>query len=200
MNAWRRLKSYRKIGVLLVGVVLACSAAGLTFGARSSGSTAVAASGVVYHGVNQTLLQACIEKGQNCLVTVPGLAQCMRVYKVCDQAAAVENGVLSQPLAASTRLMTAAQVLQRLGATNRNVRRATAVMTTYGALHAKDPALAASTIINPGRPVYLVTEWFAQPVLVQDFSAPDGIPVSGYVTEAQYVVDAATGQITDWTP
>jgi hypothetical protein len=200
VNAWRRFRNYWKVGVLLVGLVLAGPAVGHTFATRSSGSTAVAASGVVYHGVNQTLLQECIGKGQNCLVTVPGLVHCMRVYKICNQAAATENGVLSRPLAAGTHLMTASQVLQRLGTANPNVKRATAVMTTYGTLHAKDPALAASTTIDPGRPVYLVTEWFVKPVLVQGLYVPNGAPGSGYVTGAQYVVDAATGQITDWTP
>ena len=119
---------------------------------------------------------------------------------VCNQAAAAESGVLARPLAAGTRLLTVAQVLQRLGTENPNVKRATAVMTTYGTLHAKDPALAASTTINPGRPVYLVTERFVKPVLVQGLSVPNGEPGSGYVTGAQYVVDAATGQVTDWTP
>ncbi len=63
MNVWRRFRKFWKVGVLLVGLGLAGPAVGHTFVTWSSGSTAVAASGVVYHGVNQTLLQECIGKG-----------------------------------------------------------------------------------------------------------------------------------------
>lgn len=200
MSEWRRYRKGWTAGVLVATMVLV-GGAWHGFPTRSTPQKAVAASGVVYHGVSQTLLQACIAKGQNCLVTVPGLVHCLRVYKVCNQAAATDNGVLSRPVAAGTPLLTAPQVLLLLGATNNaNVKRATALITTYGSLHAKDPALAASTIIDPGRPVYLVTEWFVKPVLVQGLSVPNGAPGFGYASEAQYVVDAATGKVTDGTP
>ena len=165
--------------------------------ARSKGATAVAASGIVYHGVNQTLLQKCIAKDQNCLATVPGLVQCLRVYRVCNQVAAVNEGVLSAPVKAGSPLLTARQALSAVGASNPNVKRATAIFTTYGTLHTQDAALAANDTIAPSRPVYLVTEWFTNPVLVSP-PVPDGAQSSWYVTSAQYVVDAATGQVTDW--
>jgi len=125
----------------------------------------------------------------------------MRRCKVCNEAAA-QNDRLAQPVPTGTRLLSASQVLSQLGvnAANKIVARATAVLTTYGTLHAKDPALAASLTINPQRPVYLVTQWFAKPVVVQVPSPPMGISVTGTVTGAQYVVDAATGQVTDETP
>lgn len=187
------------VGALLIGALLVFARPGYSRPMQSSGrATVVAATGVVYHGVNQTLLQRCLTTGQNCLVKVPGLVHCMRVYKICNQAAAA-NSVLSRPLVAGTPLLSKLQVLRSLGALNAGVKRATAVLMTYGSIHAKEPALAASTTVNRGRPMYLVTEWFAKPVLV-NFSAPEGAPASGYVTQAQYVVDAATGRVTDWTP
>ncbi len=98
---------------------------------------------------------------------------------------------------AGSPLLTARQALSAVGASNPNVKRATAIFTTYGTLHTQDAALAANVTIAPSRPVYLVTEWFTNPVLVSP-PVPDGAQSSWYVTSAQYVVDAATGQVTDW--
>lgn len=153
---------------------------------------------VMYHGVNQTLLQACMAKQQNCTETVPGLAHCMKVHRRCNNTVS-RVGWLGAKVPSGTKLLTRQQVLADNGGTGSNIKRATVLLTTYGALHREDPALAASTTINPERPVYLVTEWFVKPEVV-DISVPQGAPAQGMVKSEQLVVDAVTGQVTDYTP
>ena len=187
----------------LAWTVLAICAMGFSASGRVRAPAQQALAGglpaaVMYHGVNQTLLQACMAKHQNCTQTVPGLAQCMTVHRRCS-CAVPQKGWLTGKVPPGTPLLTAKQVLAGNGIPGPNIKRATAVLTTYGALHRQDPALAASATISPDRPVYLVTEWFIQPEVV-DISAPQGVPAQGTVTSEQLVVDAVTGQVTDYTP
>lgn len=146
-------------GVWLAVLLLAFAGVWPTSPVGFPAPSRVAARGVLYHGVNQAQLQQCLAQGQDCLKTVSGLSHRMRVYKVCNLAAAPNNR-LAQTVPAGTNLLIASQVLRNLGVdrANKSVARATAVLNTYGALHAKDPALAASDTINPSRPGHLVTD------------------------------------------
>ena len=198
MRAGRVSRAVWMAGLIFFGAfLLTVTGASPAVQASFTPASAAAASGVVYHGVNQTQLQECIKKGENCLVVVPGLEHCLKTYQVCNQAAAANAGILSKPVNAGSRLLTAAQVLSDLRIPNPKVKRDTVRFTTYGTLRRQDSALAANSTIAASRPVYLVTVWFAKPVLVSP-PVPNGTPSSWYVTSAQYVVDAATGQVTDW--
>ena len=187
-------------GILLVALNLTV-AFGLMARPSPVRASATAVSAVWYHGVNQPALQTCLAHHQNCQVTVPGLAHCMKTHRRCDAAEAASlsmSGKLTRPVKPGTRLLTRNQALKQAGANNAVVKTVTAILTTYGALHRKDPALAAATsvVVNRTRPVWLVTLTFVKPVQINAYK-PSGAP-SIMATRIQVVLDAATGKMTDW--
>lgn len=162
----------------------------------AGGSTASVPVVAIYHGVNQTLLRECISSGNNCMETVPGLARCMQIHRRCNDFQGLTGAQsLTTPVRPGTVLLTQRQALRSAGAYGTRVKGATATPTTYGQLHKIDPALAASTLVNAARPVWLVTIYFVQPIQVQSYGPVGAPPV--WATEEQLVVDAATGQTTD---
>ncbi len=150
----------------------------------------------VFHGVNQAALARCLARQQNCAATVPGLAHCMKHYLVCNQSparAAPNLGAnLSVPVAAGTPPITKAEAEKGLAAEGTITQ---ALLTTYGAIHRALPSLAASDIINPTRPVWVITVHYPSPQLFQG-SQPSGLP-SEYFNWYRQVVDAASGVMTD---
>lgn len=198
MGVWLIPRAIRVVGSALAGAALLMVAGvGPTATVGMARPTAVAAGGVVYDGVNQAQLQRCLAAGGDCLKTVPGLVQCLRTYHVCNQAAA-SRGPWSRPVAPGTPLLTAAQALGSVGVPNATVKRDTVRLTTYGALRRADPALAAQLTIAASRPVYLIQVWYRHPIL-SNIPAPNGADSIWYITRSAYVVDAATGQVTDWS-
>jgi len=199
MNLWSIPRAVRAVAIALVGAaVLIAAGVGPAATPGATRPTAVAASGVVYHGVNQTQLQQCIAKGENCLKTVPGLGQCLKTYRVCNQAGATNAGPWSRPVPSGTRLLTVAQALRSVGVPNATVKRDTVRLTTYGVLRREDPALAAQLTIAASRPVYLIRVWYTHPI-VSNLPVPNGASATWYVIRSAYVIDAATGQVTDWS-
>lgn len=179
-------------------IVVAWIVAGAVFvGGWMIRSASAATQGVLYHGVNQTLLQGCLAKGVNCTDRVPGLAQCMRARQQCNAQARASTlaGGLATSVRPRTQLLTRAQALKMAGAQAGYVISDTATLTTYGVLRREDPALAASGTINGSRPVWLIILKFSKPVFVP-VPVPSGAPRL-YAIEEHMIIDAATGQMTD---
>ena len=163
---------------------------------RPSRSSAALATADVFHGVNQQVLARCLAGHQNCATTVPGLAHCMQRHRVCNQAAARQTVPSGANLARS--VPAGARLLSKVAAEKGWAAQGTitaAILTTYGAVHHALPALAGSVIINPTRPVWVITVHFTHPGLFQGYR-PSGAPPA-YVDWARVVVDAATGTMTD---
>lgn len=183
-------------GATLVLAIVFLMGAPLGQYGRPSRSSAAQGAADVFHGVNQQALARCVARHQNCAVTVPGLARCMRCYRVCNQAAArrtAGSGAnLDRPVSAGTPLLSKAAAEKGWAAQGTITE---AILTTYGAAHHALPALAASVIINPTRPVWVITVHFRHPGLLQG-PVPSGAPPE-YVDWARAVVDATTGTMTD---
>ena len=163
---------------------------------RPKSAVAAAVSPDVFHGVSQQALAHCIAQHQNCAAVVPGLAHCMKHYRICNKAgaSAVQSGSpnLSQPVAADASLKSKAQA-EKGWAQQGTITQA--LLTTYGALHRALPILAASLIINPTRPVWVIPVHYSSPQLFQG-SEPSGVgPL--YFSWLRVVVDAASGAMTD---
>ncbi len=157
---------------------------------------AAAVSPDVFHGVNQVALAHCIAQGHNCAATVPGLAHCMKHYRVCNKAGAttVQSGStnLSRPVAAGSSLKTKAQA-EKGWAQQGTITQS--LLTTYGALHRALPSLAAILLINPTRPVWVITVHLSSPQLFQG-PQPSGVGPE-YFNWVRVVIDAASGVMTD---
>lgn len=153
---------------------------------RPTSAVAAVVSPDVFHGVNQVALAQCIAQHQNCAATVPGLARCMKHYRVCNQAGAAT--VLSGGAALESKAQAEKGWAQQGTITQ-------ALLTTYGALHRALPSLAASLVINPTCPVWVITVHYSSPQLFQG-PQPSG---SGpeYFTWVRVVLDAASGVMTD---
>ena len=131
---------------------------------RPSRSSAALATADVFHGVNQQVLARCLAGHQNCATTVPGLAHCMQRHRVCNQAAARQTVPSGANLARS--VPAGARLLSKVAAEKGWAAQGTitaAILTTYGAVHHALPALAGSVIINPTRPVWVITVRFTHP-------------------------------------
>lgn len=117
---------------------------------------------------------------------MPGLARCMKHYRVCNQAGAAT--VLSGGAALESKAQAEKGWAQQGTITQ-------ALLTTYGALHRALPSLAASLVINPRCPVWVITVHYSSPQLFQG-PQPSG---SGpeYFTWVRVVLDAASGVMTD---
>jgi hypothetical protein len=122
------------------------------------------------------------------------MADCERHHAICNPAALSELPLV-KPARASAVLLTGQQVLARF-------RQPGAVLaterTTYGQIHAADSFLAASTVVYPGRVVWVITRYFAKPVTVADSNAPAGTAHRKTISAESFVIDAATGQVTDY--
>lgn len=191
---------------VVTAVVLATSPAGAA-PSRAHRLTHVAAQrdrADHYHGVNQALLNACIKSHKNCLKTVPGLARCVRRYKVCGLSAAkaLATAQKVRPSHADTTQLSEAQVLAQLGWSNVPVGIAE---MTYGQAQAAYPNLAASTTIPSSEEVWVVTAYFTTPITAPTdggYGPPSGETTStGAATESysseSAVIDATTGNETD---
>ncbi len=163
---------------------------------RPKSAVAAVVSPDVFHGVNQAALAHCIAQHQNCAAAVPGLAHCMKHYRVCNQggAATAQSGStnLGRAVAAGAALESKAQA-EKGWAQQGTITQA--VLTTYGALHRALPSLAASLIINPTRPVWVITVDYSSPQLFQG-PQPGGFGPE-YFTWVRVVIDAASGVMTD---
>ncbi len=69
---------------------------------------------------------------------------------------------------------------------------------TYGQLHTADPALGASSVVYPGRIIWVVTRYFPHPVTVPYDNGPAGAPATHQISAESFVIDAATGDVTDY--
>lgn len=123
----------------------------------------------------------------------PKMVACERRSAVCNPAA-LKEFPLDRRVPAGTPLLTRQAVLSELGLTSSIT---TARRTTYRQIQAADPALAASSIIYPARIVWVVTRFFPKPVTVPQTYGPPSAPTSIKITAESFVIDAATGDITD---
>lgn len=91
---------------------------GLSSRQSSSADTSPLATHGTYNGVDQTALAACIaEDPDNCLTTVPGLAQCVRTMQRCNEAAlAAEDTDAARTSASSASGASREQILARAAA------------------------------------------------------------------------------------
>ena len=124
----------------------------------------------------------------------PKMAACERHSSVCDPAA-LRSLPLYTPATPGAPLMSRRQVLSRFGLTDASV--AVARMT-YGQLHAADPALAASSVVNPARIIWVITRYFRKAVTVPYDNGPPGAPTTHKIFAESIVIDAATGDVTDY--
>ncbi|HEY6295300.1 MAG TPA: hypothetical protein VIX15_06520 [Streptosporangiaceae bacterium] len=121
------------------------------------------------------------------------MAACERSRKVCDPAA--ETGFpLTRPAAPGARLLTEQQVTGRSGWRGDVVR---ARLMTYGQAARAYPALAASAVIAPSRPVWVLTVYFARPVTIDSGYGPPGAPATMTISAMSEVIDASTGTPAD---
>lgn len=160
---------------LTVFTVSACSARPHGTAQTSQPAAARSASTAVSHGTN------------------PQLVACEQRSSACERAA-LKKFPLNRPVPAGTPLLTRRVVLAELGLTHAS---AVATRTTYRQIRAADPALAASSVIYPSRIVWVITRFFAKPVSVPQTMGPPSAPTSITITAASYVIDAATGTMTD---
>lgn len=148
---------------------------------------------LIYNGVNQQQLQSCIKAGGNCIKTVPGLNACMQAGLNCNDL--VQNK-LSNPVTSGVPLISKAKALSMIDNSHSGIKSTSANLTTYGHIHKTWPALAASAIVNPSRPVWVVKMKFLTPHYSKGSFPPPGAKtpkISGYVE----VIDAATGTVMD---
>ncbi|HEY6297495.1 MAG TPA: hypothetical protein VIX15_17685 [Streptosporangiaceae bacterium] len=121
------------------------------------------------------------------------MVACELSHKICDPAA--ERGLpLLKPAAPGARLLTEQQVVGRLAGRGDVVR---ARLMTYGQASRAYPALAASAVIAPSRPVWVLTVYFAKPVTIDTGYGPPGAPATMTIAAMSEVVDATTGTMTD---
>ena len=121
------------------------------------------------------------------------MAACERSRTTCDPAA--ENGFpLIRPAAPGARLLTEQQVTGR-SAWHGDVVRAR--LMTYGQAARAYPALAASAVIAPSRPVWVLTVYFARPVTIDTGYGPPGAPTTMTISAMSEVIDASTGTPAD---
>lgn len=153
----------------------------------------------VYNGVNQTDLAQCIAAGENCLATVPGLAQCMQARLNCnDGSAEVVPEVAESALPASGGgQLTESQAIAELGWPAASV---AGELVTYGQLKVMMPSLAASDVVNSQREFWALTLYETQTLPASEgFEPPTGGSSTGsktFTTESA-LVDASSGVITD---
>jgi len=124
----------------------------------------------------------------------PAMVACERRKSVCNPAA-LNRLPLIRPVPAGAALLSRTQVLSRFHHPGTMV---VVARTTYGAIHRKNPALAASAVVYPGRIVWIVMEYFPRPVTVDGGNGPVGAPSTVTITAESFVVDAATGDVTDY--
>jgi hypothetical protein len=121
-------------------------------------------------------------------------AACERKHNVCNPAA-----LKGLPFISATRpgtvLLTRAQVLKHFGLAGATV---ALVPTSYGRMHTADPVLAASSVVNPHRAIWAITQYFPRPVEMADANAPVGAPATVKVSAESFIIDAATGQVIDY--
>jgi hypothetical protein len=121
------------------------------------------------------------------------MVACERSQKICDPAA--ERGFpLIKPVAPGARLLTEQQVTGRSAWRGDVVR---ARLMTYGQASRAYPALAASAIIAPSRPVWVFTVYFPKPMTIDIGYGPPTAPTTMTISAMSEVVDATTGTMTD---
>jgi hypothetical protein len=119
------------------------------------------------------------------------MVACQRSSQTCDPAA--ERGFpLIKPAAPGARLLIEQQVTGRWRG---DVVRAR--LMTYGQASAAYPALAASAVIAPSRPVWVLTVYFARPMTIDTGYGPPSAPTTMTISAMSEVIDAATGTPTD---
>lgn len=174
-------------------------ASALSGGVTSKAKLAANQQPLVYNGVNQQQLATCIQAGANCLKTVSGLAACMQAGHNCNESYALGNSTpnaLAGPVASNASLISKAKAFSIVDTDRPGVNSTSGYLTTYGGLDKAWPALAASTVVNPSRPVWVVKMTLSSPQSLNSASVPPGVKVpkvSAYVE----VIDAATGVVTD---
>jgi hypothetical protein len=199
---WPHWRLERYVVALSMAVAAIVVGVGTTAAAGSHARLATNKMSDMYHGVNQVKLQECIRTQGNCLQQVPGLVQCLRVYHRCNDISPnpAESDKSTHANSDGT-LVTEQQALSEVGWTGENV---SAELTTYGQAQALAPSLAASDLIDPSTPVWVLT-------LYQQMTVPLGGmwgPPSAYVSPggsvptvsidaASVVIDAESGIITD---
>ena len=121
------------------------------------------------------------------------LSACERSHPVCDPAA-FKKLPMTGPDPADAVLLSRRQVLAEFARPGISV---AAVRTTYGAVRASDPELAASDVIFGSRIVWVVTQYLSHPIIDQGADIPLGARLKR-INKISYVIDAATGQETDY--
>lgn len=173
----QKKKNTRRLGWLAIagaavttGLVATALALGPAFAARGGGAPSAGK-----HGVD------------------PKMAACERQKKVCNPAA-LAGLPFSGPDRQGASLITQRQLVARFGVAGSTLALA---RTTYGQVHAANPALAASDTVYSGRIVWLVTQYFSKPVTVHDGDGPIGASTTRKISVASFVIDAATGDVVD---
>jgi hypothetical protein len=122
----------------------------------------------------------------------PAMAACERSRVDCDPAAR-DVFPLDRPMAPGARPLTEQQVVGRASRRGDTVR---ARLMTYGQAASAFPGLAASAVIARSREVWVLTVYFAEPVLFP-VSGPPGTKAARPVSAMSEVIDATTGKMTD---
>jgi hypothetical protein len=183
--------------IIAAGVVVASLAASLAL-ART-----IPASG---HGSSDRIALARSAPSMRGGMT-PKLIACQRQHRqICGPAsyrALVHALPLSKPDSRGVRradgLLTEQQFLSTLGWSNATVG---AALMTYSQAQSQYPALAAgsSLIVDPSREVWVGTRYYNPPVTVPaaDGFGPNGVTGDWSLSSESIVVDAVTGQQTDY--
>jgi hypothetical protein len=122
------------------------------------------------------------------------LLACERVKKICNPAAWRALPLRNADPAGAT-LLTEAQALAAVGWKSGDT--VGAAKMTYGQAQAAYPSVASSAFINRSRAVWIITLHLAAPVRGTSLDLAPGAKVP-MISAATFVIDAATGDETDW--
>jgi hypothetical protein len=163
---------------------------------------------LVVHGVNQELLASCISAGRNCLKTVPGLAQCMIHYRVCNEAvvhptAGVRVNPLTERATPGAAPLSESQAVSMAGGDGENVTGVGADMVPYSSIAEMDPAFVSPTATST-RLVWIVSVYLSRPMKNLNITPPRPFRSAGSsagtqgVSSYTVIIDAQTGIETDF--
>jgi hypothetical protein len=118
---------------------------------------------------------------------------CELSRRTCDPAAKTRFPLIN-PAAPGSTPLTEQQVVGRSAWRGDVVR---ARLMTYGQASRAYPALAASAVVAPSRPVWVLTVYFATPITIDTGYGPPSAPATMTISAMSEVVDATTGTATD---
>lgn len=153
-----------------------------------------------FHGVDQSLLQKCIESKSDCLSTVPGLSACMQTHNVCYQAGAVAQQRSDRAERDSgQRISSARDALRAIGWTPSSSQPVATEETTYANAGTISPHLAASDQISRSTEVWISTQYFNPPIstVANGGYGPAGSATTVTLSSVTTIVEAAGGIETD---